>query len=519
MTWRMKKLSTGLAVLAFVLLFNQSSAPAVEVLLNGGLDESTGPYAWTLTQSITGMPGAPISASEQVDLAQEWVTTPGDTPGLGIFLKPQAGNTGEYDGQNLKVNVSLTQTVNFGASAAGRTYTFSTRSFVQAATSAFITTLYPDSPSGEVPSPTQGIFELAFLNATNDVLGTPASVNLRDNTTTEAWRTQSVVAVAPPNTTKIRVTASFTDMVQSCTTACPAGQDIYLDNFTLRDGNVPGLERLAGNPDVANEGYSGNFNVISAPLFWTIEKTSQNNIQFSSASYARNDQNPSSQIGMWLRSFAGGDAKVLQTVAGVPGATYTFSGWSKWESGYNGADPFSSTQTFMTVDFLDSTQTTVLGTQSLDLRTVQINDGVWRQLTVPAAVAPVGTAFVRVSAGATAMGNSGINPQSAMFDDFSLNSSAVAGVPGDYNNNGTVDTADYVLWRKGGPLQNEVDNPGTVNAADYTEWRSRFGNTGAGTGNGNLLRGPLAANVPEPAALWVALIGLAGSLGIRSRRR
>ena len=34
------------------------------------------------------------------------------------------------------------------------------------------------------------------------------------------------------------------------------------------------------------------------------------------------------------------------------------------------------------------------------------------------------------------------------------------GVPGDFNNNGVVDAADYVLWRKGGPLQNEVDDAG-----------------------------------------------------------
>ena len=53
-------------------------------------------------------------------------------------------------------------------------------------------------------------------------------------------------------------------------------------------------------------------------------------------------------------------------------------------------------------------------------------------------------------------------------------------LPGDYNNNGTVDAADYVLWRKGGPLQNEVDTPGVVNAADYTAWRARFGNSGSG---------------------------------------
>ena len=49
-------------------------------------------------------------------------------------------------------------------------------------------------------------------------------------------------------------------------------------------------------------------------------------------------------------------------------------------------------------------------------------------------------------------------------------------VAGDYNGNGKVDAADYVLWRNGGPLANEVDTPGTVNADDYTEWRARFGN-------------------------------------------
>ena len=52
----------------------------------------------------------------------------------------------------------------------------------------------------------------------------------------------------------------------------------------------------------------------------------------------------------------------------------------------------------------------------------------------------------------------------------------------DYNSNGYVDAADYVLWRNGGPLSNEVDTPGTVTAADYTEWRARFGNQGLGRG-------------------------------------
>ena len=81
---------------------------------------------------------------------------------------------------------------------------------------------------------------------------------------------------------------------------------------------------------------------------------------------------------------------------------------------------------------------------------------------------------------------------------------ALPGVPGDYNNNGTVDAADYVAWRKGGTLANEVDNPGTVNAADYTAWKARFGNTsGSGSGLG-------AGAVPEPTtALLAFFAGLA----------
>ena len=83
-----------------------------------------------------------------------------------------------------------------------------------------------------------------------------------------------------------------------------------------------------------------------------------------------------------------------------------------------------------------------------------------------------------------------------------------AGVPGDYNGNGIVDVADYVLWRNGGPLQNQVDDPANVTAQDYIEWRSRFGNT-AGSGSG-LVGG---TSVPEPAAILLWFVG-AMSIGL-----
>jgi hypothetical protein len=194
-------------------------------------------------------------------------------------------------------------------------------------------------------------------------------------------------------------------MVASCTNECPAGQDLYFDNFMLRDSTVPTLERLI----------NANLDTPGAPTAWTLEKTSQDNVQFSTADYARH----SGSVGMWLRSFNGGDATIHQTVPGTPGGNYTFGAWSKWETGFSGADPLSTTQSFMKMEFLDASNA-VIGTPAmLDLRAGQMNDGEWRPFVL-SAIAPAGTENVRVSVGSTGMMNSGINPQSAMFDDFTL---------------------------------------------------------------------------------------------------
>jgi hypothetical protein len=69
---------------------------------------------------------------------------------------------------------------------------------------------------------------------------------------------------------------------------------------------------------------------------------------------------------------------------------------------------------------------------------------------------------------------------------------------GDYNANGVVDAADYVIWRNDGPLQNDP-TPG-VQPTDYNFWRSRFGAT---SGSG----AAVAAEVPETSTLVMLLIG------------
>jgi autotransporter-associated beta strand protein len=88
---------------------------------------------------------------------------------------------------------------------------------------------------------------------------------------------------------------------------------------------------------------------------------------------------------------------------------------------------------------------------------------------------------------------------------------------GDYNGNGTVDAADYVLWRDAlgtnTQLQNEGPGvtPGMVTQEDYTTWRTNFGRT-AGAG------AALSAAVPEPSTwLLLTLSSLIPSWSIRRR--
>jgi hypothetical protein len=107
--------------------------------------------------------------------------------------------------------------------------------------------------------------------------------------------------------------------------------------------------------------------------------------------------------------------------------------------------------------------------------------------------------------------NLATHPNNAVIDVDLVRFATVQGVPGDYNNNGVVDAGDYVLWRKGGPLANEVDTPGTVNQADYTAWRARFGNTsGSGLAGGA---------VPEPTGILLLMSALVAPLAVATRRK
>jgi hypothetical protein len=81
------------------------------------------------------------------------------------------------------------------------------------------------------------------------------------------------------------------------------------------------------------------------------------------------------------------------------------------------------------------------------------------------------------------------------------------GLTGDYNEDGIVDAADYVVWRK---------SPGDFGGQQgFDDWRANFGTALPGSGIGSLAS---AGAIPEPATLFVAVMAF-GTVGVSRRRQ
>ncbi len=88
---------------------------------------------------------------------------------------------------------------------------------------------------------------------------------------------------------------------------------------------------------------------------------------------------------------------------------------------------------------------------------------------------------------------------------------------GDYNDDGVVDAADYVVWRNAiessVSLPNETASPGVIDAADYTAWRANFG--AALSGNSPVAGVP----IPEPTGLVLFAAAFGQLVARKSGRR
>jgi autotransporter-associated beta strand protein len=90
------------------------------------------------------------------------------------------------------------------------------------------------------------------------------------------------------------------------------------------------------------------------------------------------------------------------------------------------------------------------------------------------------------------------------------------GVAGDFNNDGIVDAADYVMWAKlrntSTPLENDGDLGTPINEDHYELWQQYNGEVFQGSGGeGN-------GSVPEPSTFALWLLGICAAAAARSAR-
>jgi hypothetical protein len=102
------------------------------------------------------------------------------------------------------------------------------------------------------------------------------------------------------------------------------------------------------------------------------------------------------------------------------------------------------------------------------------------------------------------------------FSDLSVHVIPESGVAGDFNDDGNVDAADYVVWRKndGGAnaLANDDDLGTPIRAEHYNLWRAHFG---------EIEMPDIAAGgqIPEPGSFVLAAAGLALAVASSTARR
>ena len=92
------------------------------------------------------------------------------------------------------------------------------------------------------------------------------------------------------------------------------------------------------------------------------------------------------------------------------------------------------------------------------------------------------------------------------------------GLPGDYNQDGTVDAADYTVWRNNLGSSTALPNDDTLGVGpdDYDRWKTHFGES---SGSGAAVNSP----VPEPHSdvlvAICALVGMLAAVGSRAQSR
>jgi hypothetical protein len=114
--------------------------------------------------------------------------------------------------------------------------------------------------------------------------------------------------------------------------------------------------------------------------------------------------------------------------------------------------------------------------------------------------------------------NAGVNVTTSFANGvFQLDVNSVS----DFNRDGKVDAADYVVWRNsegltGSNLAADGNGDNVIDDLDYGLWRANFGAT-AGRGSASGADWPHSPVVPEPTALWLLALCVLLSAPARSK--
>jgi hypothetical protein len=107
-----------------------------------------------------------------------------------------------------------------------------------------------------------------------------------------------------------------------------------------------------------------------------------------------------------------------------------------------------------------------------------------------------------------------MRPHAQLQFEFQVSQQPI--LAGDYNRDGAVNAADYMVWRDSvgsvGAFAADGNGDRKVDQLDYLYWRQRFGNVATGAAAG-------AANVPEPAVLAIIVAAASGVMPLVGRRR
>jgi glucosylceramidase len=196
------------------------------------------------------------------------------------------------------------------------------------------------------------------------------------------------------------------------------------------------------------------------------------------------------------------------TVEGGDEVTATLSAFVRSADSIAGTNNYAQ----MKIEFYDQYggvfgSVNFLGEQQFVIADGSTANDVWhdRQLV---GVAPAGSVEARL---VLQFVQPGTQSGAVHVDSVAFDVTNTSGIAGDFNDDGIVDVADYVVWRKNEGSDNALPNDNDLNTPvgqdHYDLWRSNFGAM-AVVG---------VSAVPEPSGLPLVIGGLLGLMGIHAR--